>query len=209
MPVVMNHYIKHKNAGDQFVGKCVSGRSWFSNEFAASQAYFDFSLLTWPEKERNEKVIDCWIQSSTPKSAQSSEKVYALFKMCVESLAYHRHFLDENLHSRSNVRASIFFLEQIPLIEYVAVAYSWNKTSNTHEVTGIQPDVLIMAEFESMRIQPHEMTASITGEFTQTLRKELDNREVGGIAYAKMTEMMLKMDSMMSMLTKERDNIPT
>jgi hypothetical protein len=62
MPGVMNRYIKHENAGDQFVGKCVSGRSRLSKEFAASQAYFDFSLLTRAEKERNEKVIDCWIQ---------------------------------------------------------------------------------------------------------------------------------------------------
>ena len=87
--------------------------------------------------------------------------------------------------------------------------YPWNKTSDTPEVTGIPPDILVMAEFESMRIQLREMTASITGEFTQTLRKELDDREVGGIAYGKMTEMMFKMNSMMRMLTKERENIPT
>ena len=61
MPGIMNRYIKHKNAGDQFVGKCVSGRSRLSKEFAASQAYFDFSSLTRPEKERNEKVIDSWV----------------------------------------------------------------------------------------------------------------------------------------------------
>ncbi len=41
------------------------------------------------------------------------------------------------------------------------------------------------------------------------MRKELDDREVGGIAYTKLTDMMAKMDSMMSMLTKERENIPT
>jgi len=210
MPGVMNRYIKHENAGDQFVGKCVSGRSRLSKEFAASQAYFDFSLLTRAEKERNEKVIDCWIQSRMPEAARSNEKVFALFKMCVASLAYHRHFLEENLHSRSNVRVSVFYLEQIPLVEHVTIAYPWNKTSDTPEVTGIPPDVLIMAEFESMRIQLREMKASITGQFAQTLRKELDDREVGGIAYAKMTEMMAKMDSMMSMLTKkERENRPT
>lgn len=209
MPGVMNRYIKHENAGDQFVGKCVSGRSRLSKEFAASPAYFDFSVLTRPEKERNEKVIDSWIQSRMPEAARSNEKVFALFKMCVASLAYHRQFLDENLHSRSNVRMSIFFLEQIPLVEHVTVLYPWNKTSDTPEVTGIPPDILVMAEFESMRIQLREMTASITGEFTQTLRKELDEREVGGIAYGKMTDMMLKMDSMMSMLTKERENVPT
>ncbi len=219
MPGVMNRYIKHENAGDQFVGKCVSGRSRLSKEFAASQAYFDFSSLTRPEKERNEREVDCWIQSRMPEAARSNEKVFALFKMCVASLAYHQHFLDENLHSLSNVRASVFFLEKIPLAEHVTIAYPWNKTSDTPEVTGIPPDVLLMAEFESMRIQLREMRASIACEFAQTLRKELDDREVGGIAYAKtaemmakmdsMTEMMTKMDSRISMLTKERENIAT
>ena len=45
MPGVLNRYIKYEAAGDQFVGKCVSGRKRTSTEFAASPAYFDFSAL--------------------------------------------------------------------------------------------------------------------------------------------------------------------
>ncbi len=130
-------------------------------------AYFDFSLLTGPENERNEKVIDCWIQSRMPEAALSNEKVFAPFKMCVASLAYHQYFLNENLHSRSNVRVYVFFLEQIPLVEHVTIAYPWNKTSDTPEFTGIPPDLLIMAEFESMRIQLCEMKSSITANLRE------------------------------------------
>jgi hypothetical protein len=39
--------------------------------------------------------------------------------------------------------------------------------------------------------------------FEQTLRKELDDREVGGTAFTKMTEMMDKMDKMMKQLAHE------
>ena len=39
MPCVLNRYIKYENAGDQFVGKCVSGRSRKSKEFVASPPY--------------------------------------------------------------------------------------------------------------------------------------------------------------------------
>ena len=36
MPGVMNRYIRFESAGDQFVGKCVSGRSHLKKKFAAS-----------------------------------------------------------------------------------------------------------------------------------------------------------------------------
>ena len=39
MPGVMNRYIKYESAGDQFVGRCASGRSRNSTKFAVSCAY--------------------------------------------------------------------------------------------------------------------------------------------------------------------------
>ena len=39
MPGVLNRYIRYENAGDQFVGKCVSGRSRKSEEFVVSPLY--------------------------------------------------------------------------------------------------------------------------------------------------------------------------
>ena len=201
MPGVMNRYIKYENAGDQFVGKCVSGRTRLSKEFAASPAYFDFSRCSRVEKEQHDKIIDSWIKQRMPAVGQSNDKVFALLKMCVASIAYHREFLQQNLHSDSKLRLSSFLMDEIPLAEYVTVAYPWNKTSDTPEITGIPPDVLILAEFEDMRNHFHDMEAHMKAHFEQTLRKELDDREVGGTAFTKMGEMMTKIDQMMDRLS--------
>jgi hypothetical protein len=43
----------------------------------------------------------------------------------------------------------------------------------------------------------HDMEAHMKAHFEQTLRKELNDREVGGTAFTKMGEMMIKIDQMM------------
>ena len=53
MPGVMNSYIEYESAGDQFTGKCVSGRSRMSTEFAISPACFDFTSYDESERENN------------------------------------------------------------------------------------------------------------------------------------------------------------
>ena len=58
MPGVMNRYIKYESAGDQFTGKCVSGRSGMSIEFSISPACFYFTSCDEDEREHNESRID-------------------------------------------------------------------------------------------------------------------------------------------------------
>ncbi len=147
MPGMLNRYIKFENAGDQFVGKCVSGRSRLTKEFAASPAYFDFSTCSRVEAEQNEKKIDNWIKSIMPDNAKSNDNVFALFKICLAALENKRSFLDKNLHSQSNFRASIFMVKRPPLLDFLEIKYPWNKTRSTPEITGIPPDVLVLAEF--------------------------------------------------------------
>lgn len=197
MPGVLNRYIKYENAGDQFVGRCVAGLSRLSKDFAASPAYFDFSSCTRAEKEHNEKLIDSWIKDRMPAAAKNNDSIFALFKMCVSSLGYHRSFLEKNLGSGSNIRASIFFLEMIPLLDFITVKYPWNKTNNTPEITGIPPDVLILAKFESLTQQLEEMRLSMEANYEIVLRRELDSREVGGSDRGRMSELMNKMDSVL------------
>ncbi|KAL3772474.1 hypothetical protein ACHAWU_000036 [Discostella pseudostelligera] len=74
MPGVMNRYIKYKNAGDQFVGKCVSGRTRMSKEFGASPAYFDFSSCERQDQERYMRTLDNWIKDQMPEDARPNEK---------------------------------------------------------------------------------------------------------------------------------------
>jgi hypothetical protein len=113
MPGVMNWYIKFENAGDQFVGKCVSGRTRLSKEFAASPANFDFSSCTSVEKQVKSKELDRWIRERLPEDTKSNDKVFALLKMCVASIAFHRQFLEDHLHRGSKLRLNVFLLDTI------------------------------------------------------------------------------------------------
>ena len=108
MPGVMNRYIKFESAGDQFVGKCVSGRSRLTKDFAASSPYFDFSECSKIEKSQKDSEVDAWIKSRMPAKARSNDRVFLLFKNCVASLVFHRAFLKAHLHSRSNIQISLF-----------------------------------------------------------------------------------------------------
>ncbi|KAL3781326.1 hypothetical protein ACHAW5_007180 [Stephanodiscus triporus] len=191
MPGVMNRYIKFENAGDQFVGQCVSGRSRLTKEFAASPPYFDFS--------------DCSQVDNMPVAAQSNDKVFALFKTCLASFFYHRKFLTETLHPNSCLRTSHFMTEVMPYADKVCVKYPWDKTSDTPEITGIPPDVLILTQFESVRGEMEAMKKSMTLSFEQMLKSELDAREISGSAYAQVHAMMAKTDELMARMARMMD----
>ena len=58
MPGVMNRYIKYKGAGDQYVGRCVSGRNRLGKGFAESLPYFDFSHRDSVQKGLKRREVD-------------------------------------------------------------------------------------------------------------------------------------------------------
>ncbi len=81
-------------------------------------------------------------------------------------------------------------LEKAPLAEYVPLKYPWDKSDDTPKLTGIPPDALILAEFRGLKKKLDEMKESLASGFEDTLKRELDDREVGGAAYNKMAEMV-------------------
>jgi hypothetical protein len=133
-----------------------------------------------------------------PGVAQSNDKVFALFKTCLASFFYHSEFLNDTLHSKSCLRTSHFMTEVMPYAVKVCVKYPWDKTSDTPEITGIPPDILILAQFESVRGEMEAMKTSMTLNFEHMLKSELDAREIGGSAYAQVHAMMEKTDAMMA-----------
>ena len=66
-----------------------------------------------------------------PLTAQSNEKVFGMFRMCVAALVYYNDFLKEHLHLNSMTRTSIFLTEKIPLANFITTKYPYNKTSTT------------------------------------------------------------------------------
>ena len=96
----------------------------------------------------------------------------------------------------------MFLQDKIPHSEHVTIMYPWNKTADTPEITGIPPDVLILSEFEDMRQHFRLLEQSMKTHFTETLANKLNNREVGGSSYSRMTELMGKMEKMMEQLNE-------
>lgn len=219
LPGVLPRYLKGENAGDQFVGQCVSGRPRLGKEFAASPPYIDFSDCTRADKELHIANIDAWIIARMPPSARDNDKVFMLFKTCLASLYYHREFVNTSLHTNSCLRTNHFMTEEMPFVGNLTVKYPWNATSDTPEVTGMPPDVLILSKFERLqenfdRLQADmaQLKDDISTNFTAILKSELDARDIGGSAYGqvhsmvnKADEMMRKMESMMEEMTRIRE----
>ena len=78
MPGVLSRYIKYENAGDQFVGKCASGRSRNKETFAASPSYWDFSTDGREAKEAHEDHLHSWLRDRLPEQAKQNLKIIAV-----------------------------------------------------------------------------------------------------------------------------------
>jgi len=199
MPGVMNRYIKFEGAGDQFVGRCVAGLPRLSKEFATSPAYFDLTSFGRDEREGKEAKLHEWIKGRVPEAAKTNERVFSLLKMCLAAVVNHKKFLKDNLHAESRLRASLLFIEidDIPLADCVCVKHPWSKTDDTPRFTGIPADIMIMAEFESLKEKMKEMSCDIQKGFESTLTRELDSRGVGGPGYQQSNEILTKLDTLL------------
>ena len=82
--------------------------------------------------------------------------------------------------------------EVMPYAVKVCVKYPWDKTSDKPEITSIPPDILILAQFESVRGEMEAMKMSMTLNFEHMLKSELDAREIGGLPCAQVHAMMEK-----------------
>ena len=112
-----------------------------------------------------------------PLTAQSNEKAFGMFRMCVAALVYYNDFLKENIHRSRIARTSIFLTLTIPLANFVTTKYPWNKTGATPEMTGIPADVIFMAKMEYMKVIISDLKSSLETSFKTTLASKLDARE--------------------------------
>ena len=123
MPGVLSRYIKFENAGDKFVSKCVSGRRQNSKTFAASPPYWDFSADGPDAKEAYERTLNRFLKDRLPSTAKNNLKIFAVHKIAVAQLAYHREFLKQNLHHKNILRTLSYWNDDIPFENKVVVKY--------------------------------------------------------------------------------------
>ena len=207
MPGVMNRYIRFEAAGDQFVGRSVSGLPRNTIDFATSPAYFDFTSCNATEREENTTELESWIKDRMPESARDNHKVFGLFKRCIATLAYHRDWMEEHLHRNSMVRSSIFMIEAIPFAELVTRKHPWDATADTPVQGGLPPDTILLAELEGMKKKQEkmeqmieELERALDTKFRDTLTSELDKRDIGGTGYVQSKEIFDKLSKLETLI---------
>jgi hypothetical protein len=216
MSGVMNRYIRFEAAGDQYVGRSVSGRDRLSEDFAESCPYFEFSQYEPAEKERRQNLVDGWIRSRMPGGGEN-DNIFCIFKMCLASFIYHRPWLEANLHQDCEVRSTIFWSETgagadnaLPFSDHVVTKHLWDKTEDTPHITGLPPDVLYMAQvkgliakFDRLERALREDNDRVAGSILQGIEQSLDNRSVGGEGYGRLNEIHAMLNTLV-----QRGNLP-
>ena len=203
MPGVTNRYIKYEDAGDQYVGRCVSGRSRMGRRFAESNAYFDFSDYSWVEKERMLREQDAWIKARMPEAGAVNDAVFCMFRACLASFLHHFDWLNETLHSQNALRCSPFWAEKadFPHSNCVTTRFPWNATKDTPQFTGIPIDIIYLKKIEELLLHIERLEAKIEegnnrviDQISNHVDKSLDDRMVGGESYGMSRAVIDKLD---------------
>lgn len=146
MGQVNEQYLQYEKAGDQYLGRVVSGLDVNSVSFAISSPFFDV------ENEMRAQ-IEALIKSYLVGGEYLPAGVYHIFYFCFASLCYHFEFLTSTLHRKNKLQASLFFTA-IP--EYaknaVTIKFPWEKTAATPSFSGIPPHVSLLAQVEQMKL---------------------------------------------------------
>ena len=174
MGPVKDTYIHYEKAGDQFVGRSVTGISSLSKQFAVSPAYFDSS---GSEEGTMKKIDDIIYVFLSGKRDEVLGPVFLLVRFMFASICFHYNHLDENIAAGNPFRAcAMFIAASEPIRRCAVIKFPWNKSDETPLFTGIPPHVIMMSEMEVLK----EVILSQKGDILYGLKEELNKRNIGG-----------------------------
>ena len=85
-------YIKFENAGDQYLGRILSGMNSLSPNFAVTPPFFD------TQNNEESKMVHDFIKSRIENANNISDNLFAVVRYCFASLCYHYNFLTQFLN---------------------------------------------------------------------------------------------------------------
>ena len=185
MGPVKERYLQYEKAGDQYLGRVVSGLDVNDVSFAISPPYFESGLV-----DDVYENVHCLLRDFTVGGHTITGEIFHLLYYCFASLCYHFDYLVEILPRRSKLQASPFFTN-IPNYakEAAVVRYPWNKTASTPIFTGLPPHVCILAQLEGLKAA----LDSSKDEIIAGVKSDLDGRRLGSQSYFDKEEIIAKM----------------
>jgi hypothetical protein len=186
MGFVKERYLQFEKAGDQYLGRVVSGLDINDVSFAVLPPYFKCGDS---EADMREKIFTL-LKEFTVGGHVLRGEIFQLLYFCFASLCYHFNFLVEILPKQNKLQASPYFTH-IPNFarETATVRYPWNKTASTPTFTGLPSHVSILAQIESLKVGLKEATDSII----DGVKADLDGRQLGLQSYFNNEEIIQKM----------------
>ena len=177
MGSVKDRYIHYEKAGDQFTGRCCTGISSLTKEFAASPVYFDYTT----SGNTGKKAVTKAIQKNFMNSRLVEPHVFELLRYFYAAMCYHFDFLDKNLSSKHPLRASTLFTscKRFKYRRLATITFPWNSTDYSPGISGIPPHTMLLVQVERLKKDLNEQADKIVSG----LKQELDNRSVGGMAF--------------------------
>jgi len=186
MGPVKERYLQYEKAGDQYLGRVVSGLDVNNVSFAVSPPYFENDGI---EDDVTEK-INILLKSFTVGGDNLSGDVFRVLYFCFASLCYHFDYLVQITPGRSKLQASPFFTN-IPNYarEAAVVKFPWTKTASTPSFTGLPPHVCILAQLEGLKAE----IVKSKDEIIDGVKSDLDGRRLGSQSYFDKEEIIAKM----------------
>ena len=178
-----DRYIHYEKAGDEFVGRSVTGITSLSPNFAASSIYFEPNLHDDDDNFENFETIDSRVESvinnTIVKKENVSSATYAMVKNVVANICYNYDFLNNTLPDIHSLRSNPFFIaisNSAFIRQFATFRFPWNCTKYTPVFTGIPPHVVIMNEIEASKAAMNIQT----GNIVSAIKVEMDERHLGG-----------------------------
>jgi hypothetical protein len=151
MGPVKERYLQYEKAGDQYLGRVVSGLDVNDVSFAISPPYFESDITDDVSVSEN---INNLLKAFTVGGGNLSGEIFQVLYFCFASLCYHFDYLVGITPRRSKLQASPFFTN-IPNYarEAAVVKFPWTKTASTPSFTGLPPHVCILAQLEELKAE--------------------------------------------------------
>ena len=150
MVPIKDQYIHYEKAGDNFVGRFVTGIYLLTTEFGVSPVHWDFTDS--PVGSKYEMVV--LIEENFVRKIDVSSPTFDLIKYLFACVCFNYTHLKTHIHKNHRLRASPIFIaagRDKHLHKYDLTRYPWTSTTYNSYFTGIPPHVMLMSEIESLK----------------------------------------------------------
>jgi hypothetical protein len=164
MGQVRDIYYHQMQAGDEFVGRCVTLLNMMNGDFAASPVFFDESM----DQE--------WIKSMIGKVFPFFTEVHGMQRIlqrCLASLIYHQDKVmafDLN-HVARGLGIYRDLAKLAPAFEKVKIVRAWD--SHEYSITGVPPHIKQLVDLEALKSEHSNLCNNVCKQLMGELTKLL------------------------------------